>query len=280
MTSSPAPALAVGQMTSGADVDDNVAACARLAAAARARGAALLVLPECFAFMGRGDGETAQIMEPLAGPLLGRFRQIAVDHGLWIAFGGFPERASATHAYNAHVVVDDQGAIRAVYRKIHLFDVEIGVSSYQESKSTAAGSELVVCDSPVGSLGLSVCYDLRFPELYRSLAGLDAAVLLVPAAFTLVTGKEHWEPLLRARAIENQCYVAAAAQQGRHNDKRDTYGHAMIIDPWGTVVAQARDGEGVAVAEIDAAWLQKVRARIPVWRHRRPELYRQRDPQL
>ncbi len=265
--------LAIGQMTSTDNVDENLAACGRLAAQAKAQGAAVLVLPECFAFLGRGDGDLQAIMSPLDGALFSRFKAIAAAHGLWIAFGGFPERHSDTHAFNSHVVVDDHGEIRSVYRKIHLFDVVLPTSTLRESKATAPGDSIVVADSPVGKLGLTVCYDLRFPELYRALAHQGAEVLLVPAAFTLTTGKEHWEVLLRARAIENQCYVAAAAQTGKHNDKRDSYGHAMIIDPWGTVVAQCRDGEGIAVADIDVAWLRTVRERIPCWQHRRPDIY-------
>jgi predicted amidohydrolase len=265
--------IAVGQMTSGDDVDKNLDACARLCRAAKERHASLLVLPENFAFLGRGDGDTLARMEPLDGPLFSRFRALARDHGLWVSFGGFPERASDTHAHNAHVVVDDAGDIRAVYRKIHLFDVELGVSQYRESAAITPGRDVVVADSVIGRLGLSVCYDLRFPRLYQTMTARGAEVLLVPAAFTLLTGKEHWEPLLRARAIENECYVAAAAQTGRHNDKRDTYGHAMIIDPWGTVVAQCRDGEGVAVADVDVDWIATVRRRIPVLQHRRDELY-------
>lgn len=260
-------------MTSGVDVDANLAACSRLCAAAKASGASLLVLPECFAFMGRGDGDTLGIMEPLDGPLFARFKALAQEHALWVCFGGFPERHDDKHSHNAHVVVDDQGQVTAVYRKIHLFDVNLGVSQYAESAATKAGDQLVVADSPVGKLGLTVCYDLRFPELYGALRRQGAQVLLVPAAFTLLTGKEHWEALLRARAIETQCYVAAAAQTGRHNDKRDTFGHAMIIDPWGTVIAQCRDGENVAVADVDAAWIEQVRGRMPVEAHRRPDLY-------
>lgn len=271
---SPAPLVAVGQMTSSNKVDDNLATCRALAEAARARGARLLCLPECFAFMGASDGESRQVMEPLDGPLFGRFRDIARDAGLWVAFGGFPEKLDADRNHNAHVVVDDTGAIRAVYRKLHLFDVVLqNGTPYRESACTAPGRELVVTESPVGALGLSICYDLRFPELYRSLADRGARVLLVPAAFTLTTGKEHWEALLRARAIENQCWVVAAAQTGRHNEKRDTYGHAMIIDPWGTVVAQCRDGTGIAVAEVDSAFQDAVRARMPVWQHRRLDVY-------
>ncbi len=267
------PRLAVGQMTSTDDVDRNLEACDRLARAAVSQGAQVLVLPECFAFLGRGDADLVRMMEPLDGPLFQRFAGLAASHGLQICFGGFPERHDDAHAYNAHVVVGEDGAVIAKYRKIHLFDVVLPARTLRESAATSAGDAVVVADSAVGTLGLSVCYDLRFPELYRSLAARGAHTLLVPAAFTLTTGKEHWEVLLRARAIENQCYVAAAAQTGRHNEKRESYGHAMIIDPWGTIIAQARDGEGVAVADIDVAWLKSVRARIPVWEHRRPDLY-------
>ena len=264
--------LAVGQMTSTDDVEKNLAACDRLCAQAAAVNADVLVLPECFAFFGRGDGDLVKTMAPLDSPLFQRFQSLAKTHGLWVCFGGFPEAHTETHAYNAHVVVDDNGVVRDVYRKIHLFDVVLPSVTLKESAATSAGKDVVVAESPVGKLGLTVCYDLRFPELYRALAARGAEVLLVPAAFTLTTGKEHWEVLLRARAIENQCYVAAAAQTGRHNEKRESYGHAMIIDPWGTVIAQCRDGEGIAVADVDDAWQQSVRARIPVWQHRRPEL--------
>jgi predicted amidohydrolase len=171
-------------------------------------------------------------------------------------------------------VVDHTGEGVAKYRKLHLFDVQLkNGSHYKESSCTAAGDALVVTDSPAGMLGLSICYDLRFPELYRHLAQEGARILVIPAAFTLHTGKEHWEPLLRARAIENQCYVVAAAQTGKHNDRRETYGHAMIIDPWGTVVAQCSDGPGLAVADVSAEFLDDVRRRIPVWTHRRTDVY-------
>jgi predicted amidohydrolase len=270
---SKSPRLAVGQMTSTDDVDANLAACDRLCAQAAAAGANLLVVPECFAFIGRGDADVAKWMAPLESPLFRRFADLAVKHTLWVCFGGFPEQHTDTHAYNAHVVVDDHGVVRDVYRKIHLFDVVLPSLTLKESAATSPGDRVVVADSPVGKLGLTVCYDLRFGELYRALAARGAEVLLVPAAFTLTTGKEHWEVLLRARAIENQCYVAAAAQTGRHNDKRESYGHAMIIDPWGTVIAQCRDGEGIAVADVDTAWIQAVRARIPIAQHRRPDVF-------
>jgi predicted amidohydrolase len=268
------PLLGVAQMTSSNDVNANFDVVTALARKARMRGAEVLSLPECFAFMGESDGDVVRMMEPLEGPLLQRYRELAKELGMWLALGGFPEKGpDDAHAYNTHVVINAQGQLTAAYRKLHLFDVEIGVSKYLESGSTTAGGAVVVTDSPVGKLGLSVCYDLRFPELYLTLAGLGAQVLLVPAAFTLTTGKEHWEALLRARAIENQCYVAAAAQTGRHNPRRDTFGHAMIIDPWGTIIAQCSDGAGVAVADVDASFIAAVRQRIPVWRHRRADVY-------
>ena len=266
--------LAVAQMTSTNDIEKNLATVGDLVARAVARGARVLSLPECFAFVGESDGEVLRVMEPLSGPLLTRYRALAHEHRLWLSLGGFPERGpDDARSYNTHVVVDDEGEIAATYRKLHLFDVEIGVSRYLESGAVARGDDVVTADSPVGKLGLSICYDLRFPELYLSLAQLGAEVLLVPAAFTLTTGKEHWEALLRARAIENQCYVAAAAQTGRHNPRRDTFGHAMIIDPWGTVVATCSDGTGIAVADVDSSFIGAVRQRIPVWRHRRADVY-------
>ncbi|HEY4222989.1 MAG TPA: nitrilase-related carbon-nitrogen hydrolase, partial [Myxococcota bacterium] len=166
--------LAVGQMTSTKEVDQNLATCGELASSAQDRGAKLLCLPECFAFMGHGDVDTRAVMEPLEGPLFARYREIARAHKIWVSFGGFPERVDADHNHNAHVIVDDSGAIRAVYRKIHLFDVTLPNGSvYKESAVTSAGKDVVVTDSPVGALGLSVCYDLRFPELYRALAMKD-----------------------------------------------------------------------------------------------------------
>jgi deaminated glutathione amidase len=267
--------LAVAQMTSTHNLDDNVRMCGELIATAKARGAAMVVLPECFAFMGSGDGDTLRIAGALTAAdgddtLFARYRALAATHGIWVSFGGFAEkRAGMSKAYNSHVVVNDRGEIVSVYRKIHLFDVDLPDRKYRESDAIVPGAHVVTTPSPTGILGLSVCYDVRFPELYRKLADAGADTLLVPAAFTLITGKEHWEVLLRARAIENQCYVAAAAQTGRHNDKRDTYGHAMIIDPWGTVVAQCSDGSGVAVAPIDSAFVSSVRARMPVRAHRR-----------
>ncbi len=269
--------LAVTQMTSTTDVEQNLATVAQLLTKAHQRGAEVVVVPEAFAFLGERDNQVLEVAEPLEGALFSRYRDLAREAKTWVCYGGFCEQGpDDKHTYNTHVVVTPDGDIAARYRKIHLFDVDIpGGPRLLESNGTAPGNELVVADSPAGKLGLSICYDLRFPELYLALCALGAGVLLVPAAFTLTTGKEHWEALLRARAIENQVYVAAAAQRGKHNAKRQSFGHAMIIDSWGTVVAQCSDASGVAVAEVDAAFTADVRQRMPVSAHRRPDIYGQ-----
>jgi predicted amidohydrolase len=184
--------------------------------------------------------------------------------------GGFPERSlDPDRPHNTSVVISPAAEITAVYRKIHLFDVELGSESYRESKATSPGTEVVSAAVEGFEVGLSICYDLRFPELYRRLVERGAEVLTVPAAFTLNTGKEHWHVLLRARAIESQCYVLAAAQWGNHPGGRATYGHALICDPWGTVIAEASDRVGFASARLERAFLQSVRARVPALGHRR-----------
>jgi predicted amidohydrolase len=184
--------------------------------------------------------------------------------------GAQPGHGSGDRVHNSCVLLGPDGALHAVYRKIHLFDVQIpdGVT-YQESKLVAPGDEPVVAETPWGGLGLSVCYDLRFPELYRALAANHARMIVVPAAFTLHTGRDHWHVLLRARAIENQAFVIAAAQWGTHEGKRQTYGHSLIVDPWGCVLADAGDGEGMALAELDMARLERVRRELPALGHRR-----------
>jgi predicted amidohydrolase len=268
--------IAVGQMTSTNDVEKNFATCAGLVEQAAARGVALLSLPETFAFLGNNSDESLAFMRPLEDELVTRYRGLAKQHGLWLSLGGFQERGpDDSHAYNAHLLVDDQGELVRVYRKLHLFDIDLpdGTQLF-ESRSYAAGGELVVTASPVGELGMTICYDLRFPEQFLSLRQMGAEVMLVPAAFTATTGKAHWETLLRARAIETQCWVAAAAQVGQHNPKRKSHGHAMIIDPWGCVVAQC-DGERtmIAVADVDLDFLARVRQRLPCEQHRRPDVY-------
>jgi len=282
MSTSPAPAplLAVGQMNASSDVEENFATCTQLVKKAQARHVSVLSLPECFAFMGEKDTDLLDFAKPTDSDLVQRYQKLAKDHGIWLSLGGLQaidERAltdEKVKSINAHLLINAEGEVVEQYNKIHLFDVDIpGGPRLLESIATYSGERIVVADSPVGKLGLSVCYDLRFPELYLAMNRMGATCMLVPAAFTLETGKEHWEVLLRARAIENQCYVAAAAQRGKHNSRRYSYGHAMIVDPWGTVVAQCTDRTDICVAEIDPDFVANVRQRMPLWQHRHPDLY-------
>ena len=269
------PRIAVGQMCASSDVEKNFEVVADLCSQAKDRGCSMLFLPECFAFIGVKGTDALAVMEPLNGPLLGRYRELAAKHGLWLSLGGFAEQGpDRDRRFNAHIIVNDAGEIRASYRKIHLFDVDMGDVNgpvLMESRTAAAGEALVTCDSPAGKLGLTVCYDLRFPEMFARLRyELGCEMMLVPSAFTKPTGQAHWETLLRARAIETQSYVVAAAQAGVHSEGRASHGHAMIVDPWGKVVAEL-DGEetGIAVADVDLGYLKDVRSRIPVETHRR-----------
>ena len=259
-------------MTSTPEVQANLARAELLVREARADGARLVVVPECFAYLGPEEGKL-KIAEPLpgGGPILARFAQVARDLACELVLGGFWETGSRpTHAKNACVHLDRTGAVRAVYRKIHLFDVDLpDGTKLEESASVEPGSEVVSTDTAFGRLGLSVCYDLRFPELYRALVDQGAIALAIPAAFTLTTGKDHWHVLMRARAIEAQSYVLAAAQTGHHFGARRSYGHALVCDPWGTVLAECGEGEGVATAWIDPEVVLRVRASLPSLRHRR-----------
>jgi predicted amidohydrolase len=265
---------AVVQMTSRADLSANLARAEALVAEAAGRGAELVALPENFALFTAVEADRQAARETLdgKGPILSRMSALAREHGVALVLGGMPEVVSEAdpRAHNTCVYVDETGEVIARYRKIHLFDVHIpDGASYAESKSTAPGQEPVVVETPLGPLGLSVCYDLRFPELYRELSKRGARLLTVPAAFTQHTGRDHWHVLLRARAIENLCWVLAPAQYGRHSDKRLTYGHAMIVDPWGQIIAEVGDHEGVAVAEIDTDYQDRLRTELPALQHRR-----------
>lgn len=260
------------QMTSTADVDANMATVCRLVRDAALRGAEMVLVPECFAYLGPEKGKV-DIAEGLdeGGPILERCREAAADAGVDVVYGGFWEKSDAPgKVYNTCIYMRADGSIDAVYRKIHLFDVDLpDGTKLLESETVKAGSDTVVVEAPFGTLGLSVCYDLRFPELYRRLVDAGAIALAIPAAFTATTGKDHWHVLLRARAIEQQCYVLAAAQTGHHYGERHSYGHALIVDPWGTVVAQCGQGEGVAVAPIDPTYIETVRHAVPSLKHRR-----------
>lgn len=271
---------AVAQLCSTDDLDANLATCERLAAQAADRGCSLLLLPECFAFLGERERDKFEVAEILdnskPGRVLETIQKIATQHKMWVIAGGIAEtlpedrdNSQPKTAYNSCAVVNPEGKLVSVYRKIHLFDVDIpGGATLKESAATTAGEEALTVDTSIGKVGLSICYDLRFPELYRRLT-LDqgAEVLVVPAAFTAHTGAAHWHTLLRARAIENQCWVLAAGQSGRHNDKRASYGHSLIIDPWGVVRAELEAGEGIAVAEIDGAFTEEKRTQLPCLSH-------------
>lgn len=266
---------AVVQMTSGEDVAKNLARAGELVHKAARRGASLVVLPENVAFMGAEQGRlaVAERFDPGAEPdgPIGRFaRELSRETGAWVIWGGVPERSDDTHTNNTSVVFGARGELVARYRKIHLFDVEVGDGqTYRESAAVTPGDGPVAIDVGPLKLGLSVCYDLRFPELYRRLVDLGATALVVPAAFTLMTGKDHWHVLLRARAIESQTYVLAAAQWGKHPKGRTTYGKSLIVDPWGDVIAQASEGEGIATATLDLERVASVRRSLPCLSHRR-----------
>jgi deaminated glutathione amidase len=273
--------VAAVQLNSQTDVQANLDAVIRLTRAARKRGASLVALPENFAFVGDSDEAKLQVAEaiptgatPAVGPIVRCLQALAKEEDVSILAGGMPELCvgaqAATHVYNTSILLDSNGACVARYRKIHLFDVELpDGSQYRESQSTARGSSVEIGSLGDLRIGLSVCYDLRFAELYRAFADAGCNVVTVPAAFTLVTGKDHWQPLLRARAIENQVYVIAPAQYGSHPRGRQTYGKSMIVNPWGDVLAQAPDGVGMALAEIDLQYLAQVRRMLPSPQHRR-----------
>ena len=260
------------QMTSGSDLATNLDQASRLVTEAAARGAKLVVLPENFALLGEDERAKFAVAEPVPGDgaILTAMRRLARTLAIDLVLGGMPEAVSATHVHNTSVYLDAGGEIRGIYRKIHLFDVAIpDGATYRESASVKAGKDAVVVDAGAAKVGLTICYDLRFPELYRALTSDGARILTVPAAFTLHTGRDHWHALLRARAIENLAFVVAAAQFGRHNAKRVTYGHACIIDPWGQVLAEVGDHQGVAVAELDFEYQDRLRRELPALEHRR-----------
>jgi predicted amidohydrolase len=261
---------AVVQMTSTADVASNMDCAERLVTAAAARGASFVSLPENFAFL-KSEGDPVPEAQDLDGDWVQRMASLATRHGITLLLGSIPERISGdARVFNTSVVLGPDGRMLGSYRKIHLFDVVLpGLDPYQESRNVAAGETPVVVATAVGALGLSICYDLRFPELYRSLVAAGAEVLAVPAAFTERTGKDHWEVLLRARAIENLTYVVAPAQVGRHAPGRASHGHAMIVDPWGGILAQVADGEGFALAELDLERQARLRRELPALSHRR-----------
>ncbi|HEX5502341.1 MAG TPA: carbon-nitrogen hydrolase family protein [Thermomicrobiales bacterium] len=266
--------IAVLQVNSRADKARNIEVALDLIDRAAGAGADLAVLPEYVDFLGPDEPALAAA-EPIPGPTSRAFADKARERGLWLLAGSIREAGDDPgRSYNTSLLFDRRGEQVAKYRKIHLYDVEIaGNVSVKESATIAPGREVVTADVEGHTVGLSICYDLRFPELYRAQALRGAEILFVPAAFTLFTGKDHWEVLLRARAIENQCFVVAAGQTGKHEPGAACYGRSMVIDPWGTVLATAPDGVGLALADIDFAHLRRIRAELPALANRRPEAY-------
>jgi len=264
--------VAAIQLNSTSDLAANVKRARELVVQAKDRGAELVALPEHFAYLGPED-QNPPSAQSLEGPLVQEFGALARELDLFLLLGSFPETAAANQPpHNTSVLLGKDGAILAAYRKIHLFDVDLpGGPTYQESRFIHPGKEAITASLPGTpfTAGLAICYDLRFPELFRSLVEKGADLIFLPAAFTLATGRDHWEVLLRARAIENQAYVVAPAQWGRHSPGRRSYGRSLIVDPWGVVLAQAPDQEGVILAELDHARLSRLRQEMPCWQHRR-----------
>ena len=268
MTARPVFKVAAVQMVSTPKVEENLAAAAGLVAQAAEQGAKLVALPEYFCIFGMRDRDKVAVKEKDgAGPIQDFLAATAARHGVWLVGGSVPlECASPEKVRNSCLVYDAAGHRVARYDKIHLFGLELGEERFNESSSIEPGAEPRAIDSPFGRIALSVCYDVRFPELYRALAPMD--IILVPSAFTATTGRAHWETLLRARAIENLAWVLAPAQGGRHQNGRETHGHSMIVDPWGKVVAERPAGPGVVVADIDPQFQTKMRKSLPALEHR------------
>ena len=261
--------VAAIQMVSSPSIEENIATATRLIAEAAAQGAELVLLPEYWAIMGMQETDKLAHAENFgAGPLQAFMREQAQQHGLWLIGGTLPlQSPEAGKVLNTTLVYSPQGECLARYDKMHLFGFCHGDEAYDEARTISHGHATGSVELPFGRVGLSVCYDLRFPELYRALG--DCTLLVVPAAFTYTTGQAHWEILLRARAIENQCYVLAAAQGGTHANGRRTWGHSMLIDPWGEVLACLPEGEGSICGELDLQKLQRVRKNLPALQHRR-----------
>ncbi|KAF4533445.1 hypothetical protein B566_EDAN001171 [Ephemera danica] len=295
--------ISVCQMTATNDKKENFKVCKELIELSAKRGAKMVFLPEACDFVGENTEETLALAEETDGSFVKEIQELAEQLNIWISLGGIHEKVCDQKIRNAHVIVSGtRGKTAAVYRKLHLFDVQLPEKRVflQESKYVTAGTEIVdPVDTPVGKVGMGIvsfidmemmckksccvcivfsliplqCYDLRFPELSLALRDRGAEILTYPSAFTVATGPSHWEPLLKGRAIETQCYVVAAAQTGAHNKKRSSYGHAMVIDPWGTVIAQCSEGTGICLAEVDLAYVRRIREEMPIWSHRRTDVY-------
>jgi deaminated glutathione amidase len=262
--------VAAVQMVSTPRVDENIARMRHWVGQAAQQGAQLIVLPEYFCVMG-AETDKVRLQEPhgqgAESPIQRALSATAAEHGIWLVGGTVPLRSSSPdRVRNSVLVYDPSGQERARYDKIHLFAFQKGDESYDEARTIEPGTQPVTCDTAAGRTGLSVCYDLRFPELYRGFGPLD--LIVVPAAFTYTTGRAHWELLLRARAVENQCYVLASAQGGHHENGRRTWGQTMLIDPWGEIISQLPEGEGLAMGGVDADRLAEIRLNLPALTHR------------
>ena len=260
--------IAAVQMISSPVVADNIATARRLVTQAARDGAGLVLLPEYWPILGMHENDKLAVAEqPGAGPIQDAMAAMARELGIWLIGGTLPLAAPVPgKVLNTLLAYGPDGNAAARYDKIHLFGFSRGEESYNESRTIAAGSEVQTLETPFGRVGLSVCYDLRFPELYRAMGA--CSLIVVPSAFTHTTGQAHWDILLRARAIENQCYVLAAAQGGVHPNGRRTWGHSMLVDPWGEVLAVLPEGEGVVGGDMDTARLESVRGNLPALRHR------------
>lgn len=277
-SSSPDVLIAVCQMTSTNNKDENIKTATNLITESSCLGAKVVFLPECFDYVGENRQQSIELAESLDGPIITACTNLARENKVWLSLGGYHEKGPVediARVYNTHLVIDDKGEIQRKYRKTHLFDVEIsGGAIMKESEYVIPGEEMVnPVKTPAGNVSLQICYDLRFPELSIAQTQLGAEILTFPSAFTVITGMAHWEVLLRARAIENQCYVVAAAQSGAHNEKRQSYGHSMVIDPWGKIIAQCEEGIGICLANVSKDYLKKIRKEMPVWNHRRNDIY-------
>lgn len=266
--------VAAIQMTSHSDVEKNLKTAEKYISEAAQKGAKLIVLPEMFAVMGIDQLDKVKIRETLGqGRIQDFLSQQAAKYGVWLVGGTIPVavKNSSEKVHAACLVYDDKGQRVAYYEKIHLFDVTLSGTreSYQESKTTVPGNKVVVLPTPFGKIGLAVCYDVRFPEMFRTMHDQDVECIILPAAFTYTTGSAHWDILVRARAIENQVYIIAAAQTGQHDNGRKTYGHSMIVDPWGMVKANLSEEQGVVIADMDMDYLRKMRGEFPVLLHRK-----------
>lgn len=272
------PRVAIAQMTSTPSLEENLRQATELISQARLSNAAFLCLPESLDYLVDDPSHAVSLATPLhSNPLLSRYHALASQSGLWLSLGGIHELSSDPgRIYNTHVIIspNNPSSPVATYRKTHLFDAYLPDRHVSEHCNTLAGDRLAVAyDTPIGNVGLSTCYDLRFPALYESLRHAGAHVLLVPSAFFPSTGAAHWHSLLRARAIENQCYVAAPAQVGHHSSQRESYGHSLFVGPYGEVLADAGgEGPGLVWGDVDLARIEDVRSRMPVMKHRRNDL--------